>query len=214
MWWIRLMTGKFKQFLWLTALFFWVVSLCIVIVINCVPLYLGVVEVLSIPQKLDVSLGVILSDFLAMIRYIQLPGGSLDLTHFQLSASAREHFVDVKNWVLFNEGLCLVLSVYILPKLKQLHREGRLWQLNGVLHCFQWISFPFICLLMAGFNRFFIWFHQLLFRKQNWVFNPQFDTVILILPAEYFLACFILFFILYEMIMIGIKKMGRKELKE
>ncbi|WP_390889719.1 lipoprotein intramolecular transacylase Lit [Latilactobacillus curvatus] len=49
-----------------------------------------------------------------------------------------------------------------------------------------------------NFDRFFITFHELLFRNLNWQFDPITDPIILVLPEVYFGLCFALFFILLE----------------
>jgi len=53
--------------------------------------------------------------------------------------------------------------------------------------------------LLMGFDQFFVLFHTVLFPGDStWLFDPVKDPVIYILPEEFFLHCFILFFVLYE----------------
>lgn len=51
------------------------------------------------------------------------------------------------------------------------------------------------------FDQFFILFHQILFRNDNWLFNPQTDPVIYILPPELFLIAFLIGFALLLLVL-------------
>lgn len=51
--------------------------------------------------------------------------------------------------------------------------------------------------LVTDFEDFFVKFHEMLFRNSDWMFDPETDPIILALPAEFFMACFILFIILF-----------------
>lgn len=56
-----------------------------------------------------------------------------------------------------------------------------------------------------GFSTFFVVFHQVLFPGDStWLFDPNLDPVIQILPENYFLHCFILFFICYEVCFVSV----------
>ena len=46
---------------------------------------------------------------------------------------------------------------------------------------------------MVDFEDFFIVFHEVLFRNDDWIFDPNLDPIINTLPSEYFLACFGIF---------------------
>ena len=59
--------------------------------------------------------------------------------------------------------------------------------------------------VLVGFDSFFTYFHQLLFPGDtSWVFDPLVDPVIYILPEDLFLHCFVLFFLLYELVFWGL----------
>ena len=44
-------------------------------------------------------------------------------------------------------------------------------------------------LVIAGWERFFVAFHTLVFRNDYWLFDPATDPVITILPDAFFLQC-------------------------
>ena len=66
------------------------------------------------------------------------------------------------------------------------------------------LSLPLVLGLVGvfiGFEQFFTLFHQILFvGDDTWLFDPAKDPVILILPENFFLQAFLLFFCLYELI--------------
>ena len=67
--------------------------------------------------------------------------------------------------------------------------------------------------LLIGFDQFFTLFHEALFPgDSSWLFNPATDPIIWVLPEEFFLHGFIIFFVTYEVIMIGLLVIARRQL--
>ena len=67
--------------------------------------------------------------------------------------------------------------------------------------------------LLIGFDQFFTLFHEALFPgDSSWLFNPATDPIIWILPEEYFMHCFIIFFVAYEVMMLSLVAIARKQL--
>lgn len=66
-----------------------------------------------------------------------------------------------------------------------------------------------ICLtipFMIDFNSCFTLFHKLLFNNDNWLFSPDSDPIINILPQNFFLICgFFIFFLLLNLTFISYK---------
>lgn len=116
------------------------------------------------------------------------------------SASGADHFADVR--VLFILDLAVLalsaaglvlLAVYCRYKSVQLHRFwGRgpaFWGCVGLGAAFALIG----ALAATDFDRAFAVFHSLFFPgKDNWIFYPAEDPVILILPQEFFRNCALL----------------------
>lgn len=77
---------------------------------------------------------------------------------------------------------------------------------------------PLILTLIAvgiGFDSFFTLFHQVLFAgDETWLFNPNTDSVIYIFPEAFFLHCFLLFLILYEVSFCSLLWQIRRKNKE
>lgn len=208
------MIGKFKIFLAKACLLLTLISLCIVLVVNAVPLYHAVLVGTNTLVKYSLSWAEVAHDYRHLLLYLQLPWvPSLHFENFTLSPSGRLHFYEVKQWLLLNEGILLVTGMISLRFLKRMHRLRKIWQLQTTLYWWRWLPFPILCLMGMNFNRFFVWFHHLLFRDQTWVFNPHTDSIILVLPPVFFLSCFLFFFVLYELCITGIIRLGKKELK-
>ena len=69
--------------------------------------------------------------------------------------------------------------------------------------------------VIMDFDSFFTLFHQVLFAGDDtWLFNPNTDSVIYILPEAFFLHCFLLFLILYEVSFCSLLWQIRRKNKE
>ncbi len=116
------------------------------------------------------------------------------------SEEGASHFADVR--VLFlldlavlalSAAALVLLALYCRHQAVELHRfRGHgpaFWGCVGLGAAFMVIG----GLAAADFDRFFTLFHAVFFPgKDNWLFHPQLDPVILILPQEFFRNCAIL----------------------
>ena len=84
----------------------------------------------------------------------------------------------------------------------------------GHLSPIEHISFTFAVEgVFLGFDEFFTLFHEALFPgDSSWLFNPILDPIINVLPEEYFLQCFVIFFIIYEGLMVSLTWLAHKQL--
>ena len=116
------------------------------------------------------------------------------------SESGASHFADVRFLFLLDLAVLAVsaaaliaLWFYCRHKAVKLHRfaghSPGFWGCVGL-----GVTFAVIGALAAlDFDRFFTIFHAVLFPgKDNWIFDPRLDPVILILPQEFFRNCAIL----------------------
>ncbi|HFI0645716.1 TPA: TIGR01906 family membrane protein [Streptococcus suis] len=152
-------------------------------------------------------------NFNILMNYLTNPFASvLDMPNFSSSADGLKHFADVKG--LFH--LAQVIFLISLPAIFYFWNEvvrkgyGKLYQ-----KVFIWMALAPVMIAMMGmligFDSFFVLFHQLLFPGDStWLFDPLKDPVIYILPQEFFLHCFILFFILYEVLSLLLFRMVKK----
>ncbi|MGT2712578.1 TIGR01906 family membrane protein [Streptococcus oriscaviae] len=153
-------------------------------------------------------------NFNVLLNYLTNPLVQvLEMPNFSSSADGLHHFEQVK-WLFHLTQAIFVLTIPILVLFfKQviqkgygpLVQKGFIWaavlpMLIGILG------------LLIGFDAFFVLFHQVLFvGDSTWLFNPATDPVIYILPQEFFLHCFVLFFLIYEVLCLSFVWLTRKK---
>lgn len=116
------------------------------------------------------------------------------------SAEGASHFADVRALFILDIAVLLLstavltaLGIYCRRKAVQLHRFGgrgpAFWGCIGLGAAFMLIG----ALAATDFDRAFTVFHTLFFPgKDNWLFHPAADPVILLLPQEFFRNCALL----------------------
>ena len=142
-------------------------------------------------------------NFNVLMDYLTNPlNQALEMPDFSSSASGIHHFAVVKGLFHLAQGVALVTLPIFYLFWKQVIQKGFLsLYRRGILIM---LSLPLLLGLVGvfiGFEQFFTLFHQILFvGDDTWLFDPAKDPVILILPEEFFLHAFLLFFCLYELI--------------
>ncbi|GHU64877.1 hypothetical protein AGMMS49983_11560 [Clostridia bacterium] len=145
----------------------------------------------DLPARTGLSEDEILDNYNALIDYNSVFfTGPLKFPTLPMSDSGREHFREVK--VIFSTfQIALILSiigavplaVFLLKK-----RKTGFLLAGGILA----IAVPAaasLVMVTAGWDRFFVLFHQLMFNNDFWVFDDTTDPIILLLPDSYFLLC-------------------------
>jgi integral membrane protein (TIGR01906 family) len=131
-------------------------------------------------------------NYVQLMAYLQLPWiPKLHMLDFKDSVSGATHFADVRKLFIFDIGVFLIT---VIPGVRKL---GANW-LNAVSvgkWCAVFKSVPSfrLCLgaLMAvNFNAVFIKFHEVLFRNDDWLFDPAVDPIINVLPEDFLLRVF------------------------
>ena len=142
----------------------------------------------------------------------------LEMPDFPSSESGLHHFAVVKGLFHLAQGVAIVTLPIFYLFWKQVIQKGFLsLYRRGLLIM---LSLPLVLGLVGvsiGFEQFFTLFHQILFvGDDTWLFDPAKDPVILILPEDFFLHAFLLFFCLYELIfgfvyLLSWKKLPKRE---
>lgn len=197
-----------KEKLQMLSTFIWVLSLSVLLTIYLAWLFYPIeIDLLKITKVVFMTKKSILYNFNGLMNYLTNPlVKSLKFASFSASKAGLAHFADVKGLFHLTQALFVLSSLPALPflykniKAKTLGLYSRFLGLAVVLP----IAIALMALLM-GFDNFFVLFHHILFAgKDNWSFDPLTDPVIWILPEAFFMHCFILFFVLYEAIFIGL----------
>lgn len=158
----------------------------------------------------------LLHNFHQLMGYLTLPWVTkLKMSDFPSSADGLAHFRDVKYLFHLDQTVFLLGLVPAWLYFRRQLRAKSLWLSSRVFGSLAILpvllgSFAFF----IGFDQFFTLFHHLLFPgATNWLFNPYTDPIIWVLPEDYFLHCFILFFVLYEIIMLGFFWLSKRSLQ-
>ena len=146
-------------------------------------------------------------NFNVLMTYLTNPFQSvLDMPNFSSSLDGLKHFKDVKNLFHLVQFLFFVSLPAVYYFVKNILKKGYGKLVKSV---FLRVSLLPILIgilgILIGFDRFFVLFHNILFPGDStWLFNPHTDPVIYILPQEFFLHCFVAFFLIYQLLSWGI----------
>ncbi|MDH6365365.1 integral membrane protein (TIGR01906 family) [Enterococcus sp. PF1-24] len=206
---------KLKNTLQWLCLFLAIISLTVAITINFRPLYIFDVDYLDILAYTDLDKGQLLDNFGKLMSFLNNPfEDTLQLADFPMSASGLQHFIDVKKLFLLDYGVLIITIIPALLFVKKLVTTKSLWRLIQPFQVGMVLPLVLGFVMAIGFDRFFTTFHEVLFGNDDWIFNPATDPIINVLPAEFFMHYFVLFFVLLEAIfLIGIVA-GRRQLKK
>ena len=174
---------------------------------------------LNLTSRVHVQPQTIQHNFNVLMNYLTNPLSQvLAMPDFPSSASGIHHFVVVKGLFHLAQGVAIVtLPIFYLFWKQVIQKDFLSLYRRGLLIM---LSLPLILGLVdvfIGFEQFFTLFHQILFvGDDTWLFDPAKDPVILILPEDFFLHTFLLFFCLYELIfgfvyLLSWKKLPKRE---
>ena len=158
---------------------------------------------LNLTNRVHLKSDIIQYNFHILMDYLTNPFNPvLEMPDFPSSESGLHHFVVVKGLFHLAQGVAIVTLPIFYLFWKQVIQKGFLsLYRRGLLIM---LSLPLVLGLVGvfiGFEQFFTLFHQILIvGDDTWLFDPAKDPVILILPEDFFLHCFILFFVTYEIL--------------
>ena len=166
------------------------------------PFYYLQIDLLDIEEYSGADRETIKEAFNELMDYLTIPGNEFGTGKFPYSEEGKSHFVDCKvlfdlNTIAFIISLVSVIALLILKKLGIFE----LWRPFGmnITFCsgaYTLGGFALIGGLVAlDFDTAFTIFHKIFFPgKDNWLFNPYTDGIIMILPQDFFMNCAILIF--------------------
>ena len=191
------------KFTFVGSLFF-LLSLAILLTIYLAwLLYPQEISWLNLTNRVHLQPQTIQHNFNVLMAYLTNPfSQQLEMPDLPSSVSGLHHFAVVKGLFHLAQGVALVTLPIFYLFWKQVIRKGFLPLYRRALLII--LSLPLVLGLVGvfiGFEQFFTLFHQILFvGDDTWLFDPAKDPVILILPENFFLHAFLLFFCLYELI--------------
>ena len=156
--------------------------------------------------------GKIWHNFLILMNYLINPlETKLSMPDFTSSASGLHHFAEVKNLFM----LVFFLTIILIPFNIRFIKENLSIVFHNALRVV--MLFPLAIGVIAwliGFDRFFVAFHEVLFRDNSWLFDPATDPIISVLPEQFFMHSFLIFLLIYELIFFVIYRRGTLFLKK
>ena len=161
------------------------------------PFYYWQIESLELPDITGFSYEEIKQSYDSLMDFLLLPGGEFTTGVFAYSEEGKSHFVDCKGLFTLNT-VCLVLSLVVSVALLILDKKGVIslrhpkgFHIVGVSGAGTLALFALLGGLIAlDFDKAFAVFHRIFFPgKDNWLFNPKYDQIILALPEAFFLRC-------------------------
>lgn len=181
----------------------WLFALAIILTIYTAWwLYPALIDPLEIVATSQLPKEVILDNYQNLLSYLTKPWEtSLVLPDFVASQSGLKHFADVKRLFSLVQGLVLGLPLILFVPNRSLSDFFTSYQKPFLVAAMLPILLAGMG-IVVGFDSFFTFFHHLLFPfDSSWLFHPQTDPVILILPQTFFLICFLIFFAYYQLVM-------------
>ena len=206
--------SRIIEFFGFVSLFLTSISLAITATINFVPLFRWTISRFDLETISGLTKETLLENYHLLLDFLNKPWVTeLKLPDFPMSEAGLGHFYDVKDLFLLNYGVLIVTLIPSIYFIYYLWNRQKMWRL---VRPFQWgmiVPVGFVFVMAVGFNTFFVLFHQLFFSNDDWIFKPATDPIINVLPEQFFMYCFILFFILIELIFFLFVFWGRRSLK-
>ncbi|GHP12660.1 membrane protein [Lentilactobacillus fungorum] len=203
-----------RQFVTATMVILACLSLAIFLTVNSTWLFAINIPLLHLTHATGLTTTQMMRDYDRIIQYLQLPWvGSLKFHYFFSSAKGLQHFSDVRRLIMVNNliGIILVpISSYVLIKL---NKKSLTWLLITPIKVVVTLALMIIVMMLINFDQVFIGFHKILFRNNDWLFDPRADPVINMLPDTFFLECFGLFFVFFLGTLGIVYWLGRRSLK-
>lgn len=192
-----------KKIVGFISLLLFIITACIAIVILFTPLYHFTIQIHDIPQRLNMTYDTLIENYYVLMRYLHFPWiQELNFPDFASSESGLFHFREVKILFYVNYGVLFISSIASFIYIRNVKRNKLFWTLQKPFFIASLVPPMLLLFLAVSFDRMFVLFHELFFNNDAWLFNPSTDPIIMALPQEFFMYCFILFFILIETVFI------------
>lgn len=164
------------------------------------PFYYAHVDALDMPERTGFDREVIIEAYDEVLDFLTLSGHEFGTGELKYSEEGKGHFEDCKvlfdlNRNAFLISLAVVALLSLLNKIKVIKLARpfgkRISFFVGLSALILFLSLAVI--VAQDFDSAFTVFHQIFFPgKDNWLFNPFTDEIILVMPQQFFMDCAIL----------------------
>ena len=208
------MGQKLKYFFGYVAMFLLVLSASIAFTINFTPLYSFDIDYLNIEQMTGLSKDIILDNYRILMQYLNLPWiTELKMPDFPASESGLFHFYEVKQLFLLDYAILGVSAVVTGLFLRMVKKEQGYWRMMNPLRLMIAAPLAALAIIFMNFDRLFVAFHGVFFNNDAWIFDARTDSIILALPQDFFMHCFVLVFVLLELVLVLVYFWVRRKVK-
>lgn len=208
------MGQKLKYFFGYVAMFLLVLSASIAFTINFTPLYSFDIDYLNIEQMTGLSKDIILDNYRILMQYLNLPWiTELKMPDFPASESGLFHFYEVKQLFLLDYAILGVSAVVAGLFLRMVKKEQGYWRMMNPLRLMIAAPLAVLAIIFMNFDRLFVAFHGVFFNNDAWIFDARTDPIILALPQDFFMHCFVLVFVLLELVLVLVYFWVRRKVK-
>lgn len=196
------------------TLFF--ISISVIIILNARPLYYNNIDRFELEKVSGLDRDTIIENYDTLIDYCSpFYQGELRFPSLASSESGTSHFAETK--VIFVSfyyiaAITGILLLFIILYKKKQHDTSYLRTSAITI-----IVLPSIVGIATALNfeKTFLLFHKLAFRNDDWMFNPETDPIINLLPEEFFMYCaigIVILVLLGSLILFLIDRLIRKRL--
>ena len=198
-----------------TIIFLFLISLAVFLTVNAVWLFRLSIPLFNLEGMTGLNTGEMMHDYLKIIGYLQLPWAQpLHFDYFASSPQGLEHFREVRRLVLFNNLVMVLTGIAGFRIFRYLKQAKLLYNLLNPIRVFVVVLIGLAGIMLVNFDQAFIWFHEVFFRNNYWLFDPNKDEVINMLPDGFFALCFLMFGILLAAGIVGLWLAAKHQIKE
>ena len=193
-----------------------ILSFSIVFTLNFTPLYNSEIKTQQIPETTGYSQEEIRANYTTLIKWNSiLSKGPLKFPTMIMSDDGREHFVEVKRIFIAIQIAHIASSALCLIFLVRRRKKSWIILMGGGAAAAAVPIIAGIVFLIMGWDRFFVFFHQLMFDNELWLFDAKTDPIIRILPDSFFMHCMfmivgLIFFLALSLFILGFILRRRK----
>lgn len=163
------------------------------------PFFYWHIAPLGLPELVELTVPEIKTAYKEVMNYCIGLTDTFSAGSLPFSNAGAEHFADVRKLFVLDLR-ALVVSAILLIGIRIVFRKEKLRLLDHTPGFWSAVGLGFAisvvgALAALDFNKAFTVFHKLFFPgKDNWLFDPRTDPIILMLPAEFFRNCALLIF--------------------
>lgn len=181
-----------------------IMSFAILFTILFKPLFAWQLTGIDTPYLLGLTHEQVLYNYDELLHYLLNPFiNTLKMSHIPTSASGAFHFYEVKNLFLLNNVIFVSGVVASVWGIRYVTIEKRWYVFAQIGKFLSVLPIGIVLILLAGFNYWFVLFHQIAFGNNDWLFNPKTDPIIYVLPETFFLSCAVVVLIIVQFSFIG-----------